>query len=343
MSAPRSVLVTGATGFVGRRLVSLLRSRGRTVHALARAGSDTSGEALREVRWHRGDLCDGASLEAACAAVAAEGPWDLVHCAALVSYRARDRRAQREINVEGTRRVLLAARRHRVGRLVHVGSIVAVGHATPGRLAHEDMAWNAGDLGVAYVDTKRAAEELVLEASEELDAVIVDPGAIFGPGPEHSNSVHFLRELAAGKRLPFAPPGAVGVVGVEDTAEGTVLALERGKRGRRYLLVERNLRLVELLGAVLALLGRPAPKRVAPKAAWRAFGGLLAALETAVDLRRVTAQSVRMLGADWRADARRAREELGWRPRSFDEVLRATLAALDLLPVGAFGREVEGR
>ena len=104
---------------------------------------------------------------------------------------------QREVNVEGTRHVLRAARRAGVTRAVHVSSVVAVGFSERGETLDEDAPWNGAKLGIDYVTTKRAAEELALAVADELDLCIVNPGAIFGPSPRPANTARFLRKIAA--------------------------------------------------------------------------------------------------------------------------------------------------
>ncbi|MDP6369752.1 MAG: NAD-dependent epimerase/dehydratase family protein, partial [Planctomycetota bacterium] len=162
-----TVLLTGATGFVGTALVKRLCKRGAAVHALVRERSDRGPLAEYPLTYHLGDLRDGESVEgfveagvAAGRAAPAGGPVHLIHSGALISYRTRDRRRQEAINTAGTRAVLEAARRQGVDRLVHVSSIVGVAHSPGGELRDETATWNLGELGNDYADTKHAAEEL---------------------------------------------------------------------------------------------------------------------------------------------------------------------------------------
>ena len=320
----RPVLVTGATGFIGVWLCRELIGHGYRVHALVRAGSDRARLDGLDVRFARGDLGDAASLVAAVAELG-EGA-AVIHGAARISYRTRDGEAQWEANVEGTRRVLEACRAARVARLVHVSSVVAVGHAR-GRdhALDEDAPYNGDELRCDYATTKRAAEELVLAAAEELDVVVANPGAVFGPGSEASNTTAFLQRVERGTLGPFAPPGSLAVVGVEDVATGLRLVLERGRRGARYVLSESNVELAELLARAGAALGRRPPRFVVPLPAWRAVVAAAGAWDRLFPAELATPQSLRLLGTHFRFDAARAREELGWAPRPFDEVLAETV------------------
>lgn len=336
MNAP--VFLTGASGFLGARVAAVLRSAGRPVHALVRPTSYVAGLEALGVSLHQGDLTDRASVLAALGAAAGahpDRPLDLVHSGALISYRTGDTELQRRVNVEGTWNVYDAAYKVGVRRAVHVGSIVAVGRRTGRELVHEGMSWNAAGLTVDYATTKRAAEDLALLAAREQHVTLVDPGAIFGPGPDHVNTVFLLREIARGRRLLLSPPGGMAVVGVEDCAEGVRLALERGRRGERYLLVESNHSLHGLLTLIARACGAPPPGPRAPRPLWRLLTLGAAFAERRDPLGRISPQSLRMAGADWRADGSKARRELGWTPRPFEEVLERTLHDLGLAPVPA--------
>lgn len=325
--------LTGATGFLGRRVARRLVERGWRVHALAREGSDRSILTDLPIVWHAGDLTDDGSVRKALAsarAFADGDPLDVVHLAAVISYRTADAKLARQVNVEGTRRMLSAALACDVRRFLHTSSIVAVGFAEGGSVSTEDQEFNAAQLGVDYVDTKRASEQQVIAAATELDCVVVNPGAIFGPAAQTSNSAYFLRKAASGA-VRIAPPGGVSVVGVDDTAEGLVLALTRGRRGRRYLLCESNYRLADLLKLVAQLAGAAPPRLAVPAPVWSALRKAAGVLDRSKPLERLTPQAMRMIEVHWRADARRAREELGWKPRPFPEVLESALREMDLL------------
>jgi dihydroflavonol-4-reductase len=327
------VLVTGATGFLGRALCQELVRRGTETHALAREGSPRGPLESLPIAWHAGDLRDEAAIETAVAEFAARAkivgaPARIVHAAALISYRTRDRALAREVNVRGTERLLQAARSHGIGRFLHVSSVVTVGSCTGPDPLDETAGFNLGGLGVDYVDTKRAAEEIVIGAARTLDAVVVNPGAIFGPVERTSNTVRTIRRIAEGRTPPFLPPGSVGVVGVEDAAHGTLLALDRGRSGERYILVESSPSTCELFARIAGQLGVPAKGRVLSRSAWRILTRLASLWDFAFPMSLTPPQALTMLGQDLRFDARKARAELGWSPRPFDEVLAGTIRHL---------------
>jgi len=325
------VLISGATGFLGSEIARTLAARGHVLHALARAGSDRSILQELPVNWHVGDLRDASSVERAFEEVCARAarPW-IVHAGALISYQTRDRELSREINVEGTRTLLAACTRHAVGRVLHVSSVVAVGPSLDGTTLDETSAYRGEALRCDYMTTKREAEVLALEAAQALDLVVVNPGAIFGSNGRISNSQRVLHMIARGRTGPLplllAPPGAQSVVGLSDCAEGCVLALEHGRRGERYLLVESVWSHRDLIALVASRCGRSAPRAV-PRWVWATVEACAALLDGVVRSDFFTPQTLRMARAQFRTSAARARTELAWSPQAFAAVIDTMLAA----------------
>ena len=331
-----AVLVTGANGFLGSALCRELAAAGHEVWASCREGCDDAD--LRGLDLER-VACDltqpdsvGAALGAAADGAERAGlPLWIVHNAAVISYRTADAALQRAVNVEGTRAVVEAARAVRPERFLQISSVAAVGTAGPEGLLDEAAPWNLGDAGVPYCDTKYEAEQLVL--GSDLPAVAVNPGSIFGPARQGSNTLRFLRKLRTGELGRLAPPGRLGVVGVEDTARGARLALERGRVGERYLLVESNWTHKALFReAVRVLTGEDTLRPVqVPAAAWRGLVLPAARLVDAVrPLRMATPQALTLLGRHFAFDSGKARRELGWEPRPLEEVLRSAAHELGL-------------
>jgi dihydroflavonol-4-reductase len=328
--------MTGATGFVGAHFMPLMAQHGYGLGGLCRASSVRAHLEGLPVTWALGDVTDAAAVDNAvrelCERADRRGrPAWLVHGAAVISYRTGSGALQEAVNVEGTRHVVDAARRYGVERLLHVSSVVTVGvGASADDVLDEDAPFEdvervTGRPFVSeYMRTKHAAEELVLQASGDLDAVVVNPGAIFGVAPKPSNTAQIFRRAESSRIGRFAGPGSLSVVGVWDVAEGLRLALERGRPGRRYLLTDENLRLVELFERVLAELGSPRRPVVLSAGLWRALVAATRLVDRVRPLEVVTPTALELLGLHFRFDSTRARRELGWTPEPFDVVLRKT-------------------
>ena len=326
--APHCFL-TGATGFLGAELARRLAARGVRLHLLVRDARKAAPLAAAGHAVHAGDLCDADSVRRAMEAAAREsgGVFDVLHNAALISYRRADRERQRAINTGGTRTVLEHALRLGARRFCQVSSVVTVGSSRDGEPVDETAPFDLGGLGVDYVDTKRAAEELVFAVSDRLDTVGVNPAAIFGAKDGGSNTARFLARIAAHGAPPLAPPGRLAVVGVEDAAEGTILALERGRRGERYLLVESCWKTRELFELAARLSGRRGPYGTLPAWLLPPVVAAARALEPVWASDMVPPQALTMLGRLLVFDAAKARRELGWTPEPFETVLRRSLLA----------------
>ncbi|MDF1839054.1 MAG: SDR family oxidoreductase, partial [Planctomycetota bacterium] len=239
---------------------------------------------------------------------------------------------------QGVRHVIQASLKAGVSRVVHVSSIVAIGYSAGNVPRVEGDPFNAGDLRVAYVDTKREGEQIALQAPEALQVRVVNPGAIFGPVQANSNSARFLQGMAQGNIGSFAPPGGMAVVGVRDCARGVRLALEVGRAGRRYALTESYLSNRELFAAVgERLVGRDPVRAVVPAWAWNALGWGLSLVSVVREPRLTSPQAMRMLGVAFDTESQRARAELGWKPRPFGDVLDWTIREMrqaKILPSG---------
>lgn len=320
----RRIFVTGATGFLGSALLRNLSRHEYELWALARESSDRSGLADLDVRWLTGDLLDKDSLVSALAAI--DGPFDVIHSGALISYDRRDREPQERINLDGTRNLLEACRNRSLRRFVHISSVVAVAHSDSKTPADETATFNGHGLGVDYVRTKRGAEEVALSYLDDVDVVVTCPAAIFGPTQRAtSNSARLLSEVKSGRSFPAAPPGGVTVVGVEDVAEGCRLALEKGRRGERYILGESYWTVRELLSFLSSELGGHPVKRTVPGSIWNVAVLAVRVMDACFPMKYVTPQSLSMLGLHWNLDSQKARRELGWTPEPAADILRRAL------------------
>lgn len=331
MNTLPALFVTGATGFLGQELCQLYAAQGRVLHAFARPSAERGPLAKLPIHWHAGDLTDRNSIfQALRAARRAAGSAGLsvIHSGALISYATADRAAQQAINVEGTRAVLEAAREVGVQRCLHVSSVVGIGPSRDGSTLDESAEFSGAGIDCDYMRTKHEAEQLALAAAREFDVVITNPGAVFGPSQRKSNTVRFLREVAEGRSPLVAPPGSVAVVGVRDTALGLMLALERGRRGQRYLLVESCWPTIELFRCISRALGREGPRWVIPRWIWPALVGGARLVDAIRPLDLTPPQALTMLGQRLEFSSRKAQQELGWKPQPFESVLADTIQVL---------------
>ncbi|MBI4966559.1 MAG: NAD-dependent epimerase/dehydratase family protein [Rhodospirillales bacterium] len=251
-----TILVTGATGFVGAAVARLLLAEGEAVRVLARANSDRRNLQGLAVEIAEGSLTDRASL-----ARAVRGCTGLYHVAADYRLWVPDPEAMRRVNVEGTDALLAAAVEAGVSRIVYTSSVAVLGLHADGRPADETTPSTEADMIGPYKRTKFQAEALVRRRIAEAGwpVVIVNPSTPIGPGDvKPTPTGRMILEAAAGKMPAFVDTG-LNVVHVEDVARGHLLAFAKGRIGERYILGGDDLALRDILGLVAGTVGRKAP------------------------------------------------------------------------------------
>ena len=318
------VLVTGATGKVGNAVARALAARGDSVRALVRDAERARGVLPDQVELLRGDVTDPASIEPAVAGC------ELVFtCHGLPEQWVRDASVFEQVNARGAQNVARAARAAGVRRLVHT-STIDVFHAARGERFDESRVADYPK-GTAYERSKQKGEELVLaERGGGMEVVVVNPCAVYGPGPAATASIDgdFIRPVVE-KKLPALPPGGFGVVYVDGVADGHLRAAERGADGERYILCDRHVSLRGLAQAVVrtAHRGRVPPTLPRPVAHAMAAAGELVARATG---RPPLLPRGQLLFFLWNAapDAGKAQDDLGWEPTLLEDGLAAAVGAL---------------
>jgi dihydroflavonol-4-reductase len=300
-------LVTGGTGFVGSHLAQILVAAGHGVRVLHRPSSDLAALAGLPVESALGDLGDAQALEAACA-----GMDGVFHVAAVADYWRTDRATMMAANVEGTRHVLKAAQSAGVGRVVFTSSVAAVGQRPEGGPADEHVAFNLRPERMAYGHSKWLAEEVVRDyVAQGLDAVIVNPGVVIGPGDRNRISGTFILQTARFGRLTPITSGAMAVTDVRDVARWHLRAMQDGAAGERYILMSENVAYRDWFAMIAEALGvgRPfiqVPDWILPPAA--AVLRLAARLGLPVP---VDADQALLGGAQMVYDGRKAHDAFG--------------------------------
>jgi dihydroflavonol-4-reductase len=260
----KPTLVTGASGFIGWHVARLLAERGQKVRALVRP---TSRLRELEVEPVVGDLRDAGSLDRAVG-----GCERVFHVAADYRLWARHPQELYGSNVEGTRNLLEAARKHGVERFVYTSTVGCIG-VPRGGLGDETVPVTLEEMSGDYKRSKFLAERLALEyAASGLPVVIVNPTAPVGdhdvkPTPTGKIVLDFLR----GAMPAFIDTG-LNLVDVRDAAAAHLLAAERGRPGERYIVGCENLTLAEILQKLARLTGIAAPRVKLPYAVAYAAG-----------------------------------------------------------------------
>lgn len=251
-----TVLVTGATGFVGSAVARALLAQGETVRVLARPNSDRKNLSGLDVTVVEGDLNEPASLLPAMSGCSA-----VFHVAA--DYRLWTRKPDDMVrtNVQGSVAVIEAALTAGVERIIYTSSVAVLGINADGSPGDENTAVGLGDMIGAYKRSKFLAEQAVRGLIEEKGApvVIVNPSTPVGPYDiKPTPTGRMIVEAAAGRMPAFVDTG-LNVVHVDDVAAGHLLAWRKGVVGERYVLGGENMPLAEILGEIAGICGRKPP------------------------------------------------------------------------------------
>lgn len=322
------VFVTGATGFLGSVLCRQLVEQDHEVCAIRRtnpaAGQENSHAS--KIRWVPGDVLDNESLLSGM-----RGADVVFHCAAYLGFEGTRSKDQiMKVNVQGTAEVVNAALESGVSRLVHVSSIAALGRSED-QLGEKDESaeWKRSKMNTTYAVSKHFAEmEVQRSIAEGLDAVIVNPSLVMGPGKLGENTMQIAEKLKA-RSLKFMPTGGTNVVDVEDVAAGMIRALELGKCGERYILSGHNMTWVDIIGTLSSALQVQPPKRLVGK---KTFIFLSSVLETVGVLTRtkpiLTREAARVASSLSYYSNSKAVTDLGYTFRPFTETATRIAAVL---------------
>ena len=260
-------LVTGATGLLGIHVMYELIARGERVRGMRRHQSNLQlvkqlfefyghPEYFEKIEWVEADILEVISLQEAL-----QGVEYVFHSAAVVSYHSRDRKEMYHVNVEGTANVVNAAQDAGVKRLVHVSSIAAL-KRTLNQVVDETGEWENSAINTHYGITKHLAEMEVWRGIQEgIDAVIINPGLIIGPGDFSRSSSSIFSKIDEG--FAYYPPGGTAFVGVEDVAKLMVKLRDEGRSGERYIAVSQSWTMQELFVKISNALGRKTPSKEA--------------------------------------------------------------------------------
>lgn len=272
--------VTGATGLVGMRIMFDLLSKGEQVVALKRPTSDLTlvkrafnfyspdeSGLFSKIIWKEGDVRDVYSISEAM-----EGCKKVYHTAAMVSFHRKDKAIMHQINVGGTANVVNCALEQKIDKMCYISSTAAVGRSTPGEEIDETNEWKESPLNSSYAKSKYDSEMEIWRGIEEgLNAVIVNPSVIIGPGDKgRSSSSLFSRSI------PFYPKGINGYVSVNDVSKICLELMESSIISERYIISAENLNYKTLFTLVAQSLGKKPPRSEAKiwmiKAGWLADG-----------------------------------------------------------------------
>ncbi|NTU91069.1 MAG: NAD-dependent epimerase/dehydratase family protein [Chlorobiaceae bacterium] len=319
----RSVLVTGASGFIGSHLVERCLREGWRVRALVRKGNPRIGTLRRQgVEVTEGDVRDDRAVDAA-----VRGCGVVFHAAALTSDWG-PKRDFMEINVGGTKRICDAALRHGVERLVHVSSFECFPHY---RLDRIDETTPYAPRGASYADTKIGSTvEAWSAARKGLGVSVLHPVWVYGPGDR--TLVPLLADMIRrGQMLYWSRNARMSLVYIDNLVDLCMLAATHpSAAGEAYLACDmENMTFEGFCNRIASAIGAKQPSLYLPYGLVYSLAGVMETVFRLLRSRKrpmVTRQAVELLASKAFIDASKARRTLGWQSGvSQEEGIRRTL------------------
>jgi len=265
------IFVTGGTGLIGSHLLYGLVSSGRRIKALKRGKSnirrverifsyysEKPTTLFEKIEWVEGDILDYFTLEKLL-----ENVNEVYHCAATVSFDPKDRNKMMQNNITGTTNIVNASLENKIKKFCHVSSVAAIGSESGNHLINEETGWVFSKKDTGYSESKFFSETEVWRGIEEgLNAIIINPSVVLGPGNWNSGSSKFFFTIRKG--MKFYTKGITGFVDVRDVVRAMILLMDDNNfnrcKNKRFLLNSENLSYKTLFTMIADNLGKPRPK-----------------------------------------------------------------------------------
>lgn len=273
------ILVTGGTGLLGSHLLLDLVVRGGKIRAIRRENSDVvlvgkvfsyyvpnAAELMSKIEWFDADLLDFGRMEEAMSGIT-----EVYHCGAVVSFYPNDHRQMLKVNIDGTANLVNLAIEHHVRKFCYVSSIATMGSTGNDDHSTEESYWVRTSKTSVYGISKVGAEREIWRGIEEgLNAVIINPSVILGPGFWHDNSGLFR---LVGEGLKYYTDGVNSYVDARDVSKAMIILMEREIFGDRFICSAGELSYLDFFSGIARYLGKPAPTVKVPpimtELAWR--------------------------------------------------------------------------
>ncbi|GAB3958580.1 NAD-dependent epimerase/dehydratase family protein [Spirosoma harenae] len=263
-----TVLLTGASGFLGAHLTRELLARQYRVRVLIRHQQRYPTLDGLPVERCEGDILDRQSLKKAVASCDA-----IIHAAALAQVNPARNPAVWAVNLTGTENLIDAAHQTNIQRFVYVGTANVFGFGTKQQPGDETYPFSGKQYGSDYIDSKRAATDRVQKAVEQenLPAILVHPTFMLGEFDAKPTSGRMLLELYKGRVIGY-PAGGKNYVHVRDVAVATVNALTQGRLGESYILGNANLSYQEAFRLMASRMNVSPPRWPIPPGLAKLYG-----------------------------------------------------------------------
>lgn len=320
--------VTGATGFLGLHVVEDLLKQGDEVTAFVMPGDKVAEFLPAEVKIIYGDITskeDVNNFLSSCG----EGS-TVIHCAGLISLLWSIKPLVKKVNVEGTKNIVDACVKQNM-RLIYISSVHSLPEKPKGQSIEETCCFSPKLVVGGYAKTKAEATAYVIDAvvNNGLNAGIIFPSGIIGPGALTNNSITHMMKLYMGGKLPAGVKGGYNFVDVRDVSSAIVsICNKRDKKGC-YIIGGHYVSIEEFLSAIHRNTDRQLKKLNIMVPRWPIYLFVVPIYAVKYFITKetpiYTRYSIYSLGSNSNFISDKAKRELDFHPRPFDETIRDTI------------------
>jgi farnesol dehydrogenase len=324
------IFVTGATGFIGKRLVEMLLETGNEVHAIYRSKSKSLTFEHEHLKWFQGDILDIQSIE-----TAMEGCGQVYHIAAFASVWENTHGDFSKYNIQGTINIIETAKKLGINNIVATSTAGVFGPSLNGIITEKTISQIPYFTG--YERSKAESERIISDyVKKDLRIIIVNPTRVYGPGAlNESNSVtKMIKSYITGKWhiIPGNGTSIGNYVFVDDVANGHILAMEKGKPGERYILGGENVSYNNFFETLSKISGRKYLLIKMPLWAILSMGYFMLFLNKRLKIRpRITPQHVRKFNYNWEVSSKKSETEFGYTYTSLQTGIAKTIQWLNII------------
>ena len=248
------ILVTGGAGLLGKALITELLLAGKPVRAIYHKTqlADFNDENLQQVQC---DILDVVGLEEAM-----QGVQQVYHCAAIITFNPKRRKEMFKINIEGTANMVNAALDAGVQKMLYVSSVAALGRLREDKMVDETMNWTEETSNSSYGQSKYLAEMQVWRGiGEGLDAVMVNPVIILGPGDWNGGSSQIFKNVY--NEFPWYADGITGFVDVRDVVKAMMQLMNSPVTAERFIISAENRSYDDVFNLIAKAFGKKPPHK----------------------------------------------------------------------------------
>jgi dihydroflavonol-4-reductase len=254
------ILVTGATGFVGNSLLEELPKAFPEAEISAFVLPDDEHKNRLVNIYTSLNIIEGNIVNREEVLIAVKGHTHVIHLAGLISYWKKDNEKLMAVNKAGVENIVAGCLEHNISRLIHISSVGAYGYHKDGSLADEDTPFNWPN-NFYYMVSKHEGQKIVEQAIKDkgLNAVILNPASIMGPGDPNLSTPHNQLYYKIYKQTLYGCfSGGLAVVDVRDLTKIIIKAMDSDVSGERYLVVGANVEYTQVVRAIARWAGKKA-------------------------------------------------------------------------------------